>query len=792
MKLRTILLILALLSLFSVSAGGYIYYVSMKKSSLERDHQEGMIRTQLIADHIDSFLSERQKTVKAFAGLKELHQALADKDESKILEANMILEHFQQALNVDVCYLMDEQGNTVASSNRNAPDSFVGKNYAFRPYFQEAKQGHPAIYMALGATSGKRGIYFSHPVYGELNEPPSGVVVVKDSNQTTEQELSREYEGVMLFTDPHGVIFVSSREDWLFHVLWRVSPDEITKIAKTRQFGDGPLNWTGLERENETHAIDKSGIEYDIHQTEIKNSPGWKVIYLHYSRAVMNRISGPLFKTVGLLIFISCLIVGLAVLFLYREAANVIVLRKKAEEALQKEKGFSDSLVNSLPGVFYLFDEKELRFHRWNHNFENVTGYSSSEIAGMSPLELFDEHEGARVAERIRQVFEKGYATVKAAFLTKKGDRIPYFFTGHALKIEEETYLIGMGIDITERKQADDTLRESEEKYRNILESIEDGYFEVDNAGNFTFFNDSLCKIYGYSKDELMGMNNRQYTDEENAKKLYKTFNKVYTTGKSDKGFDWEIIRKDGGRRHVEASVSLRKDFEGQPTGFRGIVRDVTERKRVEKILENEKEKFRVLVEESPLGVALISKDGRYKYLNPRFTEMFGYTLEDIPTGREWFKKAYPDQQYRHEVISVWINDQKEFGVGESRPRTYNVTSKDGSEKIIDFRPVTMETGDQFVICEDITDRTHAENERERIINELQSALTEVKTLSGLLPICAHCKKIRDDKGYWNQIESYIHKHSEAEFSHGICPECAKKYYPDMHLYEDTDSGQVC
>jgi hypothetical protein len=76
------------------------------------------------------------------------------------------------------------------------------------------------------------------------------------------------------------------------------------------------------------------------------------------------------------------------------------------------------------------------------------------------------------------------------------------------------------------------------------------------------------------------------------------------------------------------------------------------------------------------------------------------------------------------------------------------------------------------------------EEEREKLIKELQNALTEIKTLSGLLPICSYCKKIRDDKGYWNQIESYIHKHSDTEFSHGICPECAKKYYPDFNIYD--------
>jgi two-component system sensor histidine kinase/response regulator len=127
--------------------------------------------------------------------------------------------------------------------------------------------------------------------------------------------------------------------------------------------------------------------------------------------------------------------------------------------------------------------------------------------------------------------------------------------------------------------------RQSEEKYRTILESISEGYYEVDLAGNFTFFNDSLCKILGYSRDELLGMNNRQYANEENAKKLYKVFNKVYKTGESDSVFDYEVIRKDGTKRHIEASISLISTAQGWPVGFRGIGRDATERKRAEEAL---------------------------------------------------------------------------------------------------------------------------------------------------------------------------------------------------------------
>jgi len=136
--------------------------------------------------------------------------------------------------------------------------------------------------------------------------------------------------------------------------------------------------------------------------------------------------------------------------------------------------------------------------------------------------------------------------------------------------------------DIMEQKLAEETLRASEEKYRTILGSIEDAYFEVDIPGNLTFFNDSLCKLLGYSKDELMGMNNRQYTDKGNANKVYQTFNTVYTTGQPDKGFDWELIKKDGSKRYVEVSVSLMRDSEGQPIGFRGVARDVSGRRQAE------------------------------------------------------------------------------------------------------------------------------------------------------------------------------------------------------------------
>jgi len=145
--------------------------------------------------------------------------------------------------------------------------------------------------------------------------------------------------------------------------------------------------------------------------------------------------------------------------------------------------------------------------------------------------------------------------------------------------------LIQISRNITEQVWAEKALRKSEEKYRTILESIEEGYYEVDMEGNFTFFNDSICKMFGYSRDELLGMNNREYADKKTAKKAYKVFNKVYKTGKPKNMVDVEIIRKNGGRRNIEASISLMKDSQGNAIGFRGIFRDVTERKRAERAI---------------------------------------------------------------------------------------------------------------------------------------------------------------------------------------------------------------
>jgi diguanylate cyclase (GGDEF)-like protein/PAS domain S-box-containing protein len=241
-----------------------------------------------------------------------------------------------------------------------------------------------------------------------------------------------------------------------------------------------------------------------------------------------------------------------------------------------------------------------------------------------------------------------------------------------------------------ERKRAQERLRESEEKYRTILENIEDGYYEVDLAGNLTFLNDSMCRIWGYPKEELMGMNDRHYTDQENAKRLFQAFNKVYKTGEPRRECDWGIIRKDGTKRYLEASVSLRKDASGKPVGFRGIVRDITERKRADEALRESEERFRQLAE-NIREVFYIHEEGIPRYVSPAYAEIWGrppQTLYEDPNS--FWETIHPEDrdhvkqfmekktQEEYEVVyrivrpdaSVrWIKDCS-FPIGDDSGRT--------------------------------------------------------------------------------------------------------------------------
>ena len=255
--------------------------------------------------------------------------------------------------------------------------------------------------------------------------------------------------------------------------------------------------------------------------------------------------------------------------------------RKQAEESLQAAEALYRTLAErSFAGVYMVQDGK---FRFINNNAASYAGYTREELLGQT-AELLIGTIDREMAKKSARAMLKGELTVPYEFriITKQGETRWIMETITSIFYEGKPAILGNSMDITERKQAEEALLRSEERYRTIIEGIEDGYFEVDIKGSMTFCNPSTARILGYTQEELIGMNNRQYIDGENARKVFSVFKAVYGTGLPARNFDWELIRKGGEKIFVETSVSLIRDVEGKPVGFRGIFRDITERKRME------------------------------------------------------------------------------------------------------------------------------------------------------------------------------------------------------------------
>jgi len=207
-------------------------------------------------------------------------------------------------------------------------------------------------------------------------------------------------------------------------------------------------------------------------------------------------------------------------------------------------------------------------------------------------------------------------------------------------------------------KTIDTDHKKEREVLLSVLNDLEDGYYEVDLNGDFTFFNDPMCKLTGYTREELNGMNNRQYMSRESAKAVLKDFNRVYTKGESVKGLEFEIIQKQGENLFVEGSISLIFDGNEKPSGFKGIVRDISRRKMTEDALRRSEKEYRLLVENATEGI-LIIQDGTIKYANPQFLALIGYS-EDELTNRPFIEFIRPDDQDRMtDAYSAILNGKK-------------------------------------------------------------------------------------------------------------------------------------
>ena len=262
---------------------------------------------------------------------------------------------------------------------------------------------------------------------------------------------------------------------------------------------------------------------------------------------------------------------------------------KKAKEALaESEKKYRRLFESSAVGILVAQIEDQ-KFNYANFTICNMLGYGPEELTRMGVNDIHPQEDLPFVLDEFKALArgEKRLAE-NIPCLCKDGTKIFVNINSTIMEIDGIECNVGFFQNISERLKSEEALRQSEEKYRNVLEGIEEGYFEVDLAGNFTFFNGSMAKITGFPSKELMGSNNRDLTSQKTAKKIFQVFNRVYRTGRSARVLNYEIITKDGSKKILEVSASLMRNSDQKPIGFRGLARDVSE----QLIAEKEKERM--------------------------------------------------------------------------------------------------------------------------------------------------------------------------------------------------------
>ncbi len=351
------------------------------------------------------------------------------------------------------------------------------------------------------------------------------------------------------------------------------------------------------------------------------------------------------------------------------------------------------------------------------------------------------------------------------------------FITSLGIIVISLVYILTLQYQIKRRKKVEQALKYDEEKFRSLSDAAFEG-IAITEKGTFLEVNNTMAKMFGYQTTELVGMAATDLVAPEIRKEIQNKILSGY-----EKPYESIGEKKDGTSFPIEVQAKM-FSYKGKQVRITAI-RDLSEYKQALIALRNSEEMLSLAGETGNLGMWGWRIDLGRLFVSENFYEITGLTEEETHNFslELWLSRIHPDdrEQSREKIQSFFKGETKrmENEIRFRHPEKGWIWLY-GAAQIIEHdkegKPTYL-TGVHW----DITKRKQAEEEREKLINELQEAIKEIKTLRGILPLCSFCKKIRDDKGYWEQVDVYIHKHSQADISHSVCPECMKRHYPDIH-----------
>ncbi len=473
-----------------ILVGGWFLTQSLGDVAGQQLRKGSLAHNKLAIQRLAFELERAEEAVKAMSGSPWIAPALESRSPQTLAQAHAVLDRYQQRFGASVAYLLDASGTTIASSNRGAPDSFVGKKYDFRPYFQAAMAGRTGRYFALGITSKKRGFYASYPVRNPAGKI-LGVVVLKMTLNRFQHEL-REFDPAFLI-DPQGIVFVASRPDLDYHSLWPVAVTDPADFKS--QYGTDRFSPIFSRSLVDKARVEFAGEGYVVTRQNLGGviDPGWTLVNLEPFGTVLHyRFMG--IAAAFLLVFL--ILVFAATNLSIREGAN----RVKASEARFR------AMFAAAPEAVFVFDPETRRILGANPFMAQWLGYDPEELVGMhiGQVRVLDSLEPHQECHR------EGSAGPALPSLSpgpryrkKDGSLVDVECTEANILHGDHIRKIVFVRDITERKRAEAELKESLSLYMATLESTADGLIVVNRQGRIVSVNQKFRELWHLPEDVI-------------------------------------------------------------------------------------------------------------------------------------------------------------------------------------------------------------------------------------------------------------------------------------------------
>jgi diguanylate cyclase (GGDEF)-like protein len=473
-------LILYLILLSAVVGAGWFatgYLGDMAKREIVKENEATiMLLSILLTDEFKRI----EGAVKALSGSPWIAPALISGKDQDIAYANAALDRYNSAMRASVSYLMDRAGKTIASTNRNDPDSFVGKSYQFRPYFTQAINGNRGRYFALGITSLKRGFYASFPVR-DGRGAIIGVVVMKADLDDIEANLSGQPH--FFFINPQGIIFLSGRKEMLFKSLWPVSRETERAFLASKQFGEKPFEAVfSQEIANDTE-VKLNGKHYRIAR-QVIDPEGWSIVLMDPTERIF------LYRSTGVILtLLICTFIIIPLIVHYRTARSAELLR---DSEIRFRELFST--MNSGVVIYSAKDQgKDFIITDINPAGERISQVKKQDIVGKTVMDVFPGVMEIGLFEALQDSWKTGAHKYHPVSLYRD-NRLSHWVENNIYKLTSGE-IVAIYDDVTERKRMEDEIRAL---------SITDQLTGLFNRRGFQTLAEQQLKIADRTKKELL------------------------------------------------------------------------------------------------------------------------------------------------------------------------------------------------------------------------------------------------------------------------------------------------